>query len=774
MRAATQSELRLAVLLSRPLADLIQWSLTSAKDVTYCWDSPTPGSSAASPPRAQLSSSSSRQKELPGPQHEQVTYLSHCSGAPGINKVQSHESEVENSERGSTNYLTKYKLKYNSVLEREMLQYSFHQKRIAERKRKTNLLRSINSIKETSVALKHLGMVASDPPEKSEDVVEEENCVDVNLPYSIHTALQPPPPPPAVEEFRDLESVNHSPELQEVSSDKPTAWMADYEQFDDSSLSEVEHWRENYGTPNRSIPISTVPCGGCGALLHCQDPGIPGYLPSELFLQHSAKQLRAITCQRCHFMRHYNMALSVNVSQDEYPRLLSRIRNQRALIIIMVDLTDFPCSIWPGILQIVGSSRPLVVVGNKVDLLPADSRGYLNHVKKCLATSLKKSGISTANIKHIALVSARTGYGVEELITKLQNLWEGKGDVYLIGCTNVGKSTLFNSLLQSDYCKVQAVDLVQRATTSPWPGTTLNLLKFPILRPAGWQLYVRTKRLISERNRRIEEKMLLRMQGENSLKLENPTLIGNINRTFQPRRFEEGKDAFTVSNEAVNKVIGAPGLDPKDNVFAESRWCYDTPGVVQPDQVLDLLTTEELVATLPRTTLKPRTFHMRTGSCLFIAGLARLDYLEGPTPVRFTVLAADDLPITVCEVCHAEEVYSRLLGSPLMLVPRGPASRLEHWPRLSPAPDTLNLTGVSWHQSCADVVLSSAGWVAVTPGPQAACTLRAWTPARRGIHLRQPPLLQSAVNLRGTKRRASPAYAPAPVETAVPPSHSSL
>lgn len=51
------------------------------------------------------------------------------------------------------------------------------------------------------------------------------------------------------------------------------------------------------------------------------------------------------------------------------------------------------------------------------------------------------------------------------------------GDVYLVGCTNVGKSTLFNTLLQSDYCKVKAGDLLQRATISPWPGTTLNLLK---------------------------------------------------------------------------------------------------------------------------------------------------------------------------------------------------------------------------------------------------------------------------------------------------------
>ena len=57
------------------------------------------------------------------------------------------------------------------------------------------------------------------------------------------------------------------------------------------------------------------------------------------------------------------------------------------------------------------------------------------------------------------------------------------GDVYLIGTTNVGKSSIFNLLLESDLCFVKAVDKVEKALTSPVPGTTLNLLKFPIMRP---------------------------------------------------------------------------------------------------------------------------------------------------------------------------------------------------------------------------------------------------------------------------------------------------
>jgi ribosome biogenesis GTPase A len=47
------------------------------------------------------------------------------------------------------------------------------------------------------------------------------------------------------------------------------------------------------------------------------------------------------------------------------------------------------------------------------------------------------------------------------------------GNVYLLGNTNVGKSTLFNALLQSDYCKSRAREIIHRATVSVWPGMSL-------------------------------------------------------------------------------------------------------------------------------------------------------------------------------------------------------------------------------------------------------------------------------------------------------------
>lgn len=66
----------------------------------------------------------------------------------------------------------------------------------------------------------------------------------------------------------------------------------------------------------------------------------------------------------------------------------------------MVDLLDFPCSIWPEMLALIGNSRPIFLVGNKVDLLPKDSQEYLKHVKRRLIDSVVESGVSVVEKKY--------------------------------------------------------------------------------------------------------------------------------------------------------------------------------------------------------------------------------------------------------------------------------------------------------------------------------------------------------------------------------------
>ncbi|EZA53327.1 hypothetical protein X777_06406 [Ooceraea biroi] len=238
----------------------------------------------------------------------------------------------------------------------------------------------------------------------------------------------------------------------------PPNWMVDFEEFDDTL--EEDTWFKNYGTPDPNSSVSLVPCGGCGAFLHCRDPAIPGYLPSELFQRKSERRLRRMICQRCHFLKYYNTALDVKVSPDEYINLLKVIKRKKCAVILMVDLTDFPCSIWPDISSVLSPGTAVFVVGNKIDLLPQDSKGFFVHVKECLSKAVENTGIPKENIKHVELVSAQTGYGIEQLINKLHSLWKYKGDVYLIGCTNPHCSMLYCSLITAK-CKPSILYNVQ-------------------------------------------------------------------------------------------------------------------------------------------------------------------------------------------------------------------------------------------------------------------------------------------------------------------------
>ena len=133
-----------------------------------------------------------------------------------------------------------------------------------------------------------------------------------------------------------------------------------------------------------------------------------------------------------------------------------------------------------------------------------DSHNHVSQIKKSMVQTFlekcKDSLNQSPKILDSIVVSARTGYNIEKLITLIFKHWREKekhlgGNVYLVGTTNVGKSSIFNVLLDSDMCDSKALNRIDKATIAPVPGTTLNLLKFPILRPEPGQLSLRHDRL---------------------------------------------------------------------------------------------------------------------------------------------------------------------------------------------------------------------------------------------------------------------------------------
>ena len=77
--------------------------------------------------------------------------------------------------------------------------------------------------------------------------------------------------------------------------------------------------------------------------------------------------------------------------------------------------------------KFLGEKRPVILVGNKIDLLPRDSPDFLQRISNTLLSSLNNYGLNKLNVKHVSLISAKTGFGVEELINALHKQWETQG-----------------------------------------------------------------------------------------------------------------------------------------------------------------------------------------------------------------------------------------------------------------------------------------------------------------------------------------------------------
>lgn len=513
-----------------------------------------------------------------------------------------------------------------------------------------------------------------------------------------------------------------------------------------------QFWLRNYGKPDSSIKPSKVPCSGCGAHLHCVATNIPGFIPSEKFTLFDEKELHQQLCQRCDFLRRYNVALNVIVPTDEYPQLIKSIQSSKSMVIILVDLLDFPCSVWPGIVNLIGEKHNIYIVGNKVDLLPKDDKMYFERIRKSLKESLKLSGIGReAKIRDVSLISAKTGYGVENLVTKLLRDLRKDEQIYLIGCTNSGKSTLFNVLMQTDLCLLRDSDLVTRATTSLWPGTTLNLLKFPIRKFKGWEMQMRINRLnINEKNDIAERRLTWTMRRQ-----ENPSFVQLSERIGTS--FQQNLPTSIPADHPFVKTTNTK-LKPFDDQLSKNypNSLYDTPGVIYKDQILNLLTTEELLRVIPREIITPRTYTIRPGQSLFIGGLSRLDLVHSRQNVWFTIFASRYLPVHIVYTEMAHKFYDQYVGTELLSVPMGDNKRLETWPRLQPKEFTIDTIG--WEESAVDIVCSNAGWVSVTSGADMKCIVRAFTPEGRGLFLRDPPMLPYAIRLRGKRILNTPCF----------------
>ncbi|MEK4512198.1 ribosome biogenesis GTPase YqeH [Paenibacillus sp. FSL K6-2524] len=202
-------------------------------------------------------------------------------------------------------------------------------------------------------------------------------------------------------------------------------------------------------------------CSGCGIQLQSEQQDKPGYTPVQ------ALEKDPVICQRCFRIKNYNESSSVTVEQDEFLRLLSQIGERQALVIHIVDIFDLQGSVISGLKRFVGNN-PVLLAVNKTDLLPKVTNW--NKVTNWVQKEVKELGLK---VEDIILCSAKQSSGFDRLLDAVATHRDNR-DVYVVGATNVGKSTLINRLIH-DYS-----DLDQELTVSRYPGTTLDMVHIPL------------------------------------------------------------------------------------------------------------------------------------------------------------------------------------------------------------------------------------------------------------------------------------------------------
>jgi ribosome biogenesis GTPase A len=85
------------------------------------------------------------------------------------------------------------------------------------------------------------------------------------------------------------------------------------------------------------------------------------------------------------------------------------------------------------------------------------------------------------NVLQVYLISSTKGSGLQDMIHEFDSL-EGGSEVFVMGCSNVGKSTFVNKLIDRFHLEKRL-----KTTTSVVPGTTLNMISIPL--PKGGLLY---------------------------------------------------------------------------------------------------------------------------------------------------------------------------------------------------------------------------------------------------------------------------------------------
>ena len=192
-------------------------------------------------------------------------------------------------------------------------------------------------------------------------------------------------------------------------------------------------------------------CQGCGSVLQCENPNLDGY----------SKKIDNVLCERCFRIKNYNDYKKVIKTNNDFMPIINNISTTGDLVVLLVDLFSIPKSVDSIINNL---NNDILLVLTKRDILPLsiyDERliEYFN-------------GLSN-RIVDTVICSSKKNLNIDEVMDKIYE-YKHSNDVYVVGYTNAGKSTMINKILYNYTEKEPMI------TTSLLPSTTIDAITIEI------------------------------------------------------------------------------------------------------------------------------------------------------------------------------------------------------------------------------------------------------------------------------------------------------
>lgn len=279
-------------------------------------------------------------------------------------------------------------------------------------------------------------------------------------------------------------------------------------------------------------------CLGCGVLLQEENILLEGYTTS----------LENDICQRCFRLKNYGEYQVVTKSNDEYIKILKSVSETKDLVLYITDLLNLEKNL-DQIRNLIPNKMILVL--NKKDALPKSVK------EEKLIAYLESMDI---HFEEVIVISAYKNYNIDYLLRRIKHHQTSK-NVYVVGHTNAGKSSLINKLIQN------YSDRTQELTMSPLPSTTLNTVTIEI---NDYLTLIDTPGLVENGSilNHVDEKMVKKISPRKEIKPKTYQLRKNqsiiIGDLVRIDYVEGEKNSFTVfvSNDlSVKRLLNSSNHD---------------------------------------------------------------------------------------------------------------------------------------------------------------------------------------------------------------------